>query len=99
MIRPIFANIVKKVNEYDSEGIRKLDTEIVKENIKLRMWLSNQSNTSDSRFIDKTYTAVTNEEVTENMLIVVNNKKYEVIQSAKSPSGYMLSMKEVLTDE
>ncbi len=99
MIRPILANIEIRKQEYDFEGIRKLETEILKENIKIRMWVSNQSNTSDSRFIDKTYTAVTRERITENMIVAVENKKYEVIQSAKIANGYQLSMKEVLHDE
>ena len=95
MIKPIFVNVEKKINEYDSEAIRQFQTETVKENIKIRMWLSNQSNVSDPRFIDKTYTAVTDEEITENMIIAVGGKHYEVIQSAKIANGYQLSLKEV----
>jgi hypothetical protein len=95
MIKPIFANVEKKINEYDAEGVRELRTETVKENIKIRIWLSNQSNVSDPRFIDKTYTAVTDEEIAENMFVTVNNKRYEVTQSAKIANGYQLSLKEV----
>ncbi len=95
MIRPITANIEKKVNEYDNEGVRTLETETIKENIKIRIFISSQNNPSDPRFVEKNYTGITKEAVTENMLIVTEDKKYEVMQSAKIANGYQLLMKEV----
>ena len=95
MIRYISASVEKKSDSYDDEALRASETEKIKENIRIRIFLSGQNNTSDARFIEKTYTGITREEVRENMLIVTSDKKYEVIQSAKIPIGYQLLMKEV----